>query len=112
MFAIFVFCGAVFSSLVTITAWDIQIEPRAFQCNDSCGWPFEIFWTPMADHEAAGDVISIGWTWSELVAVREIYIAGFFVLLFVSALIPFWMFLKRIRVPKSPEPSTGGGLIF
>ncbi len=97
-FAMCAFGGAVFSSLVTITAWDIQIEPRAFQCNDICGWPFANYWTGMADHKAAGDAISAGWTWDELEAVREIYIAAFFLLWIVSTLIPFRLSKHHPRV--------------
>lgn len=107
MFAMWAFGGAVFSSLVTITVWDIQIEPRAFQCNDSCGWPFANYWTGMADHKAAGDAISAGWTWDELEAVREIYIAAFFLLWIVSTLIPFRLSMRIIRRPNTRAGDNG-----
>jgi hypothetical protein len=99
MSAMRAFGAAVFSALVTITAWDIQIEPRAFQCNHNCGWPFDNYWTSMTDHKAAGDAISAGWAWDELEAVREMYIRAFFLLWIVSTLIPFRLSLRSMRRP-------------
>jgi hypothetical protein len=58
MFAGCVLGGAVFSFLVTTTAWGIQIEPRAFQCTDIGGWPIANYLTDMDTHKGAGDTIS------------------------------------------------------
>ena len=95
----FAFVGAVFSTLVTTIAWSIQIEPRAFQCNDSCGWPFDNYWTSMDDHRRAGDKISTGWTWEQLEGIRWIYIAVFLLLWITPIFIPFRM-IKRHKNPQ------------
>jgi hypothetical protein len=103
------FGSAVSSFLVTTTAWSIQIEPRAFQCTDSCGWPFDNYWTDMDSHEIARDTISPGWTWGKLRAVRIIYIAAFFLLWLAGTVISFRMILSRLTRPnKSPEPTAVG----
>jgi hypothetical protein len=47
LFIVSAFGGVVFSSIVTLVAWNIQIEPRAFQCTDSM-WP----------------LVLIGWIWT------------------------------------------------
>jgi len=107
MFSMCAFGGALFSSLITITVWGIQIEPREFQCTDGItGWPFDSYWTAMADHRSAGDSLSVGWTWDMLENVREIYIASFYMLWMVSTLIPFRLILRMNRRPKTAlEPA-------
>ena len=110
IFGLFVACvfgGAVVSTLVTTIVWNIQIEPRAFQCNDTCGWPFDNYWGAMGDHKAAGDAISPGWTWEELKTLREIYIAAFFLLWAASTLTPFRVILLRSNRPNHGVEPTG-----
>jgi hypothetical protein len=97
LFVACVFSGAAFSTLVTTITWSIQVEPRALQCNDTCGWPFDNYWTSMDEHKGAGDAISPRWRWEQLERLREIYIAAFFVLWVASAFIPFRMLLQRIK---------------
>jgi hypothetical protein len=104
-----VFGSAVSSFLVTTIAWSIQIEPRAFQCTDSCGWPFDNYWTDMDSHESARDTISPGWTWGKLKVVRIICIAVFFLLCAGGTVISLGMILCRLKQPnKSPEPMPVG----
>ena len=101
--------SAVSSFLVTTIAWSIQIEPRAFQCTDSCGWPFDNYWTDMDSHESARDTISPGWTWEKLKVARIIYIVAFFLLWLAGSVISFRMILSRLTRPnKSPEPTPVG----
>ena len=72
-----VFGGVVIAALVTVGAWHIQIEPRAFQCWDSIGI-FDTYWDDIDLHRGAGDKISPGWTWEEIKTAREVYIWAFF----------------------------------
>jgi len=58
----------------------------------------------MADHKAAGDAISVAWAWDELEAVREVYIAVFFLLWSIGTLIPFRLSFRCMRRSNlSPE---------
>ena len=108
IFVLFLVCvlgGAMLSTVVTWIAWDIQIEPRAFQCTDDIA-PFNNYWTDMDTHESAGDTVSPGWTWEKLKVVRIIYITVFFLLWVASTVFPFRMILRRFRRPnQSPEPT-------
>lgn len=94
-----VLSGAILSTIVTIAAWNVQIEPRAFQCNDSV-WPFNEYWTSMESHESAGDTLSPGWTWERLKNVRILYISAFYLIWTATGSIVF----KTVS-RKSPEAS-------
>ncbi|GEM_PF-6332135 len=94
LFAVCVFGGAAFAAFITVGAWHIQIEPRAFQCWDSVGI-FDTYWEGIDEHRGAGDKISPGWTWDEIKIAREIYIGAFFSIWAASALIPFGLILGR-----------------
>jgi hypothetical protein len=71
------FAGAVIATLITVSAWHLQIEPRAFQCWDSIGI-FDTYWQDIDDHRLSGDKISPGWTWDEIKTARQIYIWAFY----------------------------------
>src|SRR4051794_26106761 len=71
------FAGAVVATFITVGAWRIQIEPRAFQCWDSGGM-FDTYREDIDGHRGAGDKISPGWTWDEIKTARAIYIWAFF----------------------------------
>jgi len=71
------FAGAVIATMVTVGAWHVQIEPRAFQCWDSIGI-FDTYWQDIDEHRLAGDKISPGWTWDEIKKARQIYIWSFY----------------------------------
>jgi hypothetical protein len=63
--------GFLVAALVTTVGWTMQIEGRAFQCND---WiPFSTFSTDMTNHSQAGDTISPGWTWDGIERVGRVY---------------------------------------
>ena len=99
LFVACAFIAVIFSTLVTTIAWSVQIEPRAFQCNDSCGWPFDNYWTGMDGHKGAGDTISSGWTWEKLEYLRYVYMSAFLLLWIAGTIIPFKMVLRRIKPP-------------
>jgi len=94
--AILVVClfgGALFSTVVTVGAWHIQIEPRAFQCWDDVGI-FNTYWEDIDEHRGT-DKISPGWTWDQIRRARQIYIGAFFAIWAASSLIPFRLIMTR-----------------
>ncbi|MDO9543511.1 MAG: hypothetical protein Q7J98_14490 [Kiritimatiellia bacterium] len=76
--AVSLLAGLFVSTVVTTVGWKIQIEGRAFQCDD---WiPFSTFATDMTNHREAGDIISSGWTWEGIERVGRVYRTAFFFL--------------------------------
>ena len=70
--------GITFAWCMTCLLWNIQIEGRAFQCDD---WiPFANFETDMSNHREAADTLSPGWTWEKIEGIGRMYRVGFFVL--------------------------------
>jgi len=49
--------GLIISLLLTLAAWNIQIEHRAFHCTDDVGFGF--FWENMDTHERANDFLPL-----------------------------------------------------
>ena len=72
--------GLFVSFVVTMLAWNIQIEHRAFKCTDDVGFGF--FWESMNTHQGAGDTPLPGWTWGKIKTVHALYEAGFILLWF------------------------------
>jgi hypothetical protein len=69
----------VVAAIVVWLGWLVQIEGRAFQCNDSTGpvaWPSG----DMSLHRQAGDTMSPGWTWEKIEWVGRSYQTAFFLL--------------------------------
>lgn len=85
--------GVLLASFVTMVAWNIQIEPRAFRCVDSVG--FGEYWTEIGTHEGAGDHIAPGWTWENLELVRVLYIVTFFVLCLAITVFAYWTACRK-----------------
>ena len=63
---------------LTWCAWEMQMNGRAFVCNDT-GISLA-YWTSANLHQSAGDRIQPGWTWEEIATVNRFYRLGFFVL--------------------------------
>lgn len=101
LFAACAFGGLILSTLLTFVAWNIQIEPRAFQCWDSMGMLFDNYWEDMDTHRGAGDRISAGWTWDEIKTAREIYILAFFGIWAASSLVSFRLISRGPRHPNN-----------
>jgi hypothetical protein len=106
-FMLFVACalgGVVLATVITVGAWQVQIEPRAFRCWDDVGI-FDTYWDSIDAHRSAGDKISPGWTWDEIKTTRESYIGAFYLIWAASSLIPFRLVSRRLKQPnKTPEP--------
>ena len=71
--------GLLVATAAVWLGWLVQIEGRAFQCNDSVGpvaWPS----TDMSLHRQAGDTLSPGWTWEKIERVGRGYQVAFFLL--------------------------------
>ena len=104
---LFVACalgGVVLATIITVGAWHVQIEPRAFQCWDGVGI-FATYWDDIDVHRGAGDKISPGWTWDEIKTAREIYIGAFFLIWTASSFISFGVISGGLKRPdESPEP--------
>ena|SRR5690349_25088711 len=98
--AVCLFGGALFSTVITVGAWHIQIEPRAFQCWDDVGI-FDTYWEDIDGHRRAGDKISPGWTCGEIETARGIYIGAFYAIWAASSLIAFGSILRREAVNKT-----------
>jgi hypothetical protein len=96
LFVIVAFAGAVVSTVVTMIAWNIQIEPRLFQCIDSMGL-FDNYWTDMGIHQSAGDTISPGWTWGQLEGIRMIYVTVFWLMWIGSVFFFYKVILPLVR---------------
>jgi hypothetical protein len=104
LLVICVFGGAIFSTFVTVAAWNVQIEPRAFQCCD--GGIFGTYWDDIDEHRGAGDKISPGWTWDGIKTAREVYIGAFYVIWAAGSLISFRLILRRFKLPNRPLQPT------
>ena len=103
LFAACAFGGAALATVITVGAWQVQIEPRAFQCWDDVGI-FDTYWESIDGHRNAGDKISPGWTWDEIKTIRYIYIGAFALIWAGSSLIPFRLGSRQLKQPeKSPE---------
>jgi hypothetical protein len=100
LFAVCLFGGAVLSTVITVGAWQIQIEPRAFQCWDDVGI-FDTYWENIDEHRGAGDKVSVGWTWDEIKTARELYIVAFYAIWAAGSLIPFRFILRRGAATKT-----------
>ena len=75
--------GFVGATLLTLIGWRIQIEGRAFQCND---WvPLATFTTDMTGHRQAGDTLSPGWAWEDIERVGRVYQIVFWLLWVIVA---------------------------
>ena len=107
LFLLFVACalgGVVLATVITVGAWRVQIEPRAFQCEDDVGI-FDTYWESIDGHRGAGDKLSPGWTWDEIKTAREIYIGAFYLIWAAGSFIPVWLVSRQLKQPnKSPEP--------
>jgi hypothetical protein len=107
-----VFGGLVFSTIITLAVWNIQIEGRAFQCNDGPG--LGAFWADVDTHRGAGDTISPGWTWEKLKIVRIDYEIAFYSLWSLTSIGAFLAVLqisKRVaRETIFPRPVAGEGV--
>ena len=82
------FVGLVLSSILTLIAWNIQIEHRAFRCTDDVGFGF--FWEDMKEHQAAGDTVLSGWTWEKIKIVKTLYVVVFLIGAALPAALVFW----------------------
>ena len=78
--------GLVVSFVITMLAWNVQIEHRAFNCTDDVGFGF--FWEDMNTHEGAGDTTLPGWTWGKIKGAQALYIAGFVLVWLAIAAVP------------------------
>jgi hypothetical protein len=76
MFGILLVGGLLFSLIVTLVPWNIQIEHRAFQCTDDVG--VGSFFEDMDTHRGAGDTVSPGWTWKKIKVAKTVYEMAFF----------------------------------
>lgn len=85
--------GLALSYFVTIVAWNLLIEHRAFHCTDDMG--FALVAQDIDDHRLAGDTLSPGWTWEKIKAARAIYQAAFLALWFALAAMPRWTILRN-----------------
>jgi uncharacterized membrane protein len=91
--------GLVVSFVITMLAWNIQIEHQAYKCTDDVGFGF--FWESMSTHEGAGDTALPGWTWGKIRAVQALYEAGFVLLWFAIAAAPALALKKESRAQAS-----------
>jgi hypothetical protein len=83
----------LFTLIITLVAWNIQIEHRAFHCSDDVGFGF--FWESMDAHERAGDTLAPGWTWAKLRAERKVYMVAFFCIWFTCAFVARRFFVSN-----------------
>src|SRR4051812_17388785 len=101
--------GLVFSIIITVAVWNIQIEGKAFQCNDGPG--LGAFWINMVTHRGAGDTVSPGWTWDKLQAVRIDYEIAFYLIWFLCSSGAYLVFVQTSkRVAREiifPRPVAG-----
>ncbi len=101
MFGIFVTCalfGAIASTVITVSAWNVTVESKGFQCTDSMG-PLSTYWGDMDTHARWGDTLSPGWTWEKLKVARTICIIAFFSLWAVSTAMLFRIAVRRWQRP-------------
>ncbi len=81
----------MFSFVITAIPWNAQIEDQAVHCTDI---GFGFFFVDMYTHKAAGDTVSVGWTWEKLEAVRIAYEFTFFAIWFIISTILLLIFLR------------------
>lgn len=85
--------GFVGATLLTLIGWRIQIEGRAFQCND---WvPLATFTTDITGHRQAGDTLSPGWAWEDIERVGRVYQIVFWLLWAVVAGLVTVVWIKK-----------------
>jgi hypothetical protein len=93
LFFVAFFCGAILSTILTLGAWNVLIEPRVLHCTDSL-WPFDEYWTTMETHKGSGDTLAPGWTWEALKVTRATFIIAF-LLLWAGITAAFFNRLRR-----------------
>jgi hypothetical protein len=92
---------SLLSLFLTVIAWHVQIEDKAFHCTDDnlSGWICGI-----DTHREAGDTISPGWTWHKLELVRDAYEAAF-VLIWLGTAAPIFFVVGRARISDHFNPT-------
>jgi hypothetical protein len=71
--------GLLIATAAVWLGWLVQIEGRAFQCNDILwliAWPSP----DLSQHRQAGVTLSPGWTWETIERVGRAYQVAFFFL--------------------------------
>lgn len=84
--------GLIAALAVTMVAWGLLIENRAFHCTDDCG--FGEFFLDIETHRQAGDTLFPAWSWTRLKIVRSLYLIAFFTIWSLSIAAPVWGIIR------------------
>jgi len=90
------------ASVAVWLGWLLQIEGRAYQCDDTV-WPVAWFSTDMTSHRQAGDTLSPSWTWEEIEGIGRAYRAAFILMWVGIAALSSTVWMKKRKQNNTSE---------
>jgi hypothetical protein len=87
--------GFLISLILTLAVWNLQIEHRAFQCTDDCG--FGGFFEDMQAHHNAGDKVLPGWSWQDIYDAKLAYTVAFYLIWVAISCAPILLTFSKAK---------------